>query len=324
MVDFLKISTRFPKKGVVEIYPKFIVRKSSDLMIRGRDFYAIWLEDKGFWSLDEEDAIQLIDKELDSFADQHASEFDGSSVHVLHMWDSDTKMIEKWHKYCQKNLRDNYHQLDERLIFSDQKPMKKDYASNMVTGFMRLDGQTIGAVANRGVKDTVCACGAKKAASFINLCDSFNIPVFMIANASAYGRTEKCEKMLPFMASKLIYAYANATVPKVTLVTGKAFGGAYVMMGSRALGADVVFAWPNASIGAMDAKQAAKIVAEGAAQKEAAKKFAELQNNVASAAARGYVDTVIEEADTRKYVIGAFEMLYTKKENRPLKKHGTI
>ena len=126
------------------------------------------------------------------------------------------------------------------------------------------------------------------------------------------------------MASKLIYAYANATVPKVTLVTGKAFGGAYVMMGSRALGADVVFAWPNASIGAMDAKQAAKIVAEGAAQKEAAKKFAELQNNVASAAARGYVDTVIEEADTRKYVIGAFEMLYTKKENRPLKKHGTI
>ena len=202
--------------------------------------------------------------------------------------------------------------------------MKKDYASNMVTGFMRLDGQTIGAVANRGVKDTVCACGAKKAASFINLCDSFNIPVFMIANASAYGRTEKCEKMLPFMASKLIYAYANATVPKVTLVTGKAFGGAYVMMGSRALGADVVFAWPNASIGAMDAKQAAKIVAEGADQREAAKKFAELQNNVASAAARGYVDTVIEEADTRKYVIGAFEMLYTKKENRPLKKHGTI
>jgi acetyl-CoA carboxylase carboxyltransferase component len=107
-------------------------------------------------------------------------------------------------------------------------------------------------------------------------------------------------------------------------VTGKAFGGAYVMMGSRALGADVVFAWPNASIGAMDAKQAAKIVAEGADQREAAKKFAELQNNVASAAARGYVDTVIEEADTRKYVIGAFEMLYTKKENRPLKKHGTI
>lgn len=132
MVDFLKISTRFPKKGVVEIYPKFIVRKSSDLMIRGRDFYAIWLEDKGFWSLDEEDAIQLIDKELDSFADQHASEFDGNSVHVLHMWDSDTKMIEKWHKYCQKNLRDNYHQLDERLIFSDQKPTKKDYASKQL------------------------------------------------------------------------------------------------------------------------------------------------------------------------------------------------
>ncbi len=201
---------------------------------------------------------------------------------------------------------------------------KKDHAPNMVTGFMRLDGQTIGAVANRGAKDSICAGAARKAASFINLCDSFNIPIFMIANASAYGRCEHCEKMLPFMASKMIYAYTNATVPKVTLVTGKAFGGAYIMMGSKALGADVVYAWPGASIGAMDAKQAAKIVAQGADERAAAKKFAELQNNVASAAARGYVDTVIEEADTRKYVIGAFEMLYTKKENRPLKKHGTI
>ena len=132
---------------------------------------------------------------------------------------------------------------------------------------------------------------------------------------------------MPEAAALLSSAYANATVPKVTVVTGKNYGSAYVLMGSKAVGADIVYAWPCAEIGTMDAKQAGKILAAGKDAKSmnaAAKEYAALQQNVFSAAQRGYVDTIIEEADTRKYVIGAFEMLYTKREDRPERKHGTI
>lgn len=128
MIDFLMISTRSTKRGTVEIYPKFIIKKSSDLMIRGRDFYAIWMDEKGVWSTEEQDALQLIDKELDKYAEENKDKFD-SSVKVMHMWDSDSGMIEKWHKYCQRDMRDNYHMLDEKLIFSNDKTGKRDYSS---------------------------------------------------------------------------------------------------------------------------------------------------------------------------------------------------
>jgi hypothetical protein len=122
------ISTRSTKRGVIEIYPKFIIKKSSDLMIRGGDFYAIWLEDRGLWSTDEQDALQLIDRELDRYAEENRKNFD-SSVKVLHMWDSESGMIDSWHKYCQKQMRDSFHMLDEKLIFSNTPTNKKDYAS---------------------------------------------------------------------------------------------------------------------------------------------------------------------------------------------------
>jgi energy-coupling factor transporter ATP-binding protein EcfA2 len=128
MVDFLMISTRSTKRGVIEIYPKFVIKKSSDLMIRGGDFYAIWLEDLGLWSTDEDDVIQLIDRELDKYAEKHKKEFDGN-VKVLHMWDAETGIIDSWHKYCQRQMRDSFHMLDEKLIFSNDKTKKKDYAS---------------------------------------------------------------------------------------------------------------------------------------------------------------------------------------------------
>ena len=132
MVDFLMISTRSSKRGdVIEIYPKFIIKKSSDLMIRGGDFYAIWLEELGRWSTDEQDAIRLIDKELDAFAKDFKANT-AASVRVLHMWDSETGMIDKWHKYCQKQMRDSYHTLDETLIFSNMKMKKEDYASRQL------------------------------------------------------------------------------------------------------------------------------------------------------------------------------------------------
>ena len=128
MVDFLMVSTRSGKRGTIEIYPKFMIKKSSDLMIRGGDFYAIWLEDKGLWSTEEQDAVQLIDKELDKFAEENRQKFD-SNIRVLHMWDAESGMIDSWHKYCQKQMRDSYHMLDEKLIFANTETTKKDYAS---------------------------------------------------------------------------------------------------------------------------------------------------------------------------------------------------
>lgn len=128
MIDFLMISTRSTKRGVIEIYPKFIIKKSSDLMIRGGDFYAIWLEDRGLWSTDEQDALQLIDRELDRYAEENRTHFD-ANIKVLHMWDSESGMIDSWHKYCQKQMRDSFHMLDEKLIFSNTPTNKKDYAS---------------------------------------------------------------------------------------------------------------------------------------------------------------------------------------------------
>ena len=128
MIDFMVISTRSNKRGVIEIYPKFIIKKSSDLMIRGGDFYAIWIEERGLWSTDEQDALQLIDHELDRYADENRQRFN-SDIKILHMWDAESGMIDSWHKYCQKQMRDNFHMLDDKLIFSNTETNKKDYAS---------------------------------------------------------------------------------------------------------------------------------------------------------------------------------------------------
>lgn len=128
MVDFLRISTRPSRKGIVEVYPKFIVGRSSDLMIKGNDFYAVWLEDRGLWSTDEQDVINLVDKELDKYAKDCKQRFD-ETILVRYMWDSESGIIDTWHKYCQKQMRDNYVPLDGNLIFSNQETTKKDYAS---------------------------------------------------------------------------------------------------------------------------------------------------------------------------------------------------
>ena len=128
MLDFLMISTRSGKRGIIEIYPKFIIKKSNDLMIRGGDFYAIWIDERGIWSTDEQDAVDLIDRELDQYAEENRKRFDGN-IRVLHMWDAETGMIDTWHKYCQKQMKDQFHMLDEKLIFSNTKSGKRDFAS---------------------------------------------------------------------------------------------------------------------------------------------------------------------------------------------------
>ena len=138
---------------------------------------------------------------------------------------------------------------------------------------------------------TLSARGAKKAADFVNFCDAFCIPVLTITNVTGFKATKCSERTMAKNAAALTAAFANATVPKVNVVVGKAYGSAYVVMNSKSIGAA---------------------------------EYATLQNNVTSAARRGYVDTIIEPEDTRKYVIGAFEMLYTKREDRPDRKHGTV
>lgn len=127
MIDFLFIARRTGKHGVIEIYPKLIIKHSKDLMIRGGDFYAIWLQERGLWSTDEQDALQLIDRELDNYADAHKADFD--NYRVLHMWDAESGMIDIWHRYCQRQMRDSFVMLDEKLIFSNTEVKKEDYAS---------------------------------------------------------------------------------------------------------------------------------------------------------------------------------------------------
>ena len=217
--------------------------------------------------------------------------------------------------------------------------VKAGYAKNMVTGFLRLDGVTVGAVANRSeicdeegkvaekLDAVLTAEGCEKAAEFVNFCDAFGIPVLTLTNVKGYEATLASEKAIAKAAAKLTYAFANATVPKVNVVIGKALGTAYVVMNSKAIGADITMAWPDAQIGAMDGKLAAKIMYDGQGAdviNEKAAEYEALTLNVTSAAKRGYVDQIVNAADTRKYVIGAFEMLFTKSEDRPAKKHGTV
>ena len=216
---------------------------------------------------------------------------------------------------------------------------KKEYAKDMVTGFIRLNGMTVGAVANRSkVYDAegnaaeefdkaLSVDGCKKAIDFVNFCDAFSIPVLTLTNVTGFTATIESEKNMARAVARLTYTFANATVPKVNVIVGKAYGSAYVAMNSKSIGADMVYAWPTAEIGMMDASLAAKIMyadADADTLKEKAAEYKELQSSPVSAARRGYVDAIIEPADTRKYVIGAFEMLFTKREDRPDKKHGTV
>ena len=217
--------------------------------------------------------------------------------------------------------------------------IKADYAKEMVTGFIRLNGMTIGAVANRTeivdetgkvaekFDGTLTTAGCYKAESFVTICDAYSIPVVTLTNVNGYKATLEEEKGIAIAAAKLTYAFANATVPKVNLVIGKAFGTAYITMNSKHIGADMVFALPSAQIGMMEADLAAQIMYEGDSvevQKEKAAEYASLQSSAEAAARRGYVDSIIEPDSVRKHLIYAFEMLFTKRETRPAKKHGTI
>lgn len=219
--------------------------------------------------------------------------------------------------------------------------VKKEYAKEMVTGFIRLNGMTVGAIANRlelgetAVKfdGTLTTEGCRKAEKFMVICDAYRIPVVTLTNVAGFQANHDEEKTIGQAVAGLTYAFANATVPKVNVITGKAYGSAYITMNSRHIGADLVFAFPFAEIGLMEAASAVKIIyaeelkTEADSQsflKQKAAEYDTLQSGVQSCAERGYIDSIIEPESIRKHLIYAFEMLFTKSGDWPSRKHGTV
>jgi propionyl-CoA carboxylase beta chain len=212
----------------------------------------------------------------------------------------------------------------------------KEYAENLVVGFGRLAGRSIGIVANQpsvlaGVLDVECS---KKGARFVRFCDAFNIPLLVLEDVPGFlpGTDQEWNAIIT-NGAKLLYAFSEATVPRVTVITRKAYGGAYDVMNSKHIGADMNYAWPSAEIAVMGAKGAAEIIFKKdiknaadpvAMLKEKEAEYAELFANPYNAAARGYVDEVIKPHQTREKLIKAFKMLENKVKVLPKKKHGNI
>ncbi|NLM48219.1 MAG: acyl-CoA carboxylase subunit beta [Epulopiscium sp.] len=214
--------------------------------------------------------------------------------------------------------------------------VKAKYAKNLVTGFLRLNGTTVGILANQSLENEglLDIDASKKGAEFINFCDAFNIPIVSITDAGGFKASlEEEQRGIVKYVSKLIYAFTNATVPKVNIIVRKAFGTAYIAMNSKHIGADMVFAWPSAQISVMNPEGAVNIMYAdelkaasdpAALRAEKVKEFSEMQSSPYTVASRGYIDDIIEPAATRKRVIAALEMLYSKREERPAKKHGSL
>jgi propionyl-CoA carboxylase beta chain len=229
------------------------------------------------------------------------------------------------------------HDVIEGIIDKDSLfEVHKDYAENIIVGFARLGGRSIGIVANQPMRlaGVLDVDSSKKAARFTRFCDCFNIPLLVLVDVPGFlpGTDQEWNGII-LHGAKLLYALSEATVPRVTVITRKAYGGAYDVMNSKHIGADINFAWPTAEIAVMGAKGASEIIfkneiaaAENPAlklsEKEAA--YAEKFANPFRAAQRGFIDEVILPKDTRRKLLKAFAMLETKEVDRPKRKHGNI
>ena len=207
---------------------------------------------------------------------------------------------------------------------------------NVVTGLARLDGHTVGVVGNQPkvLAGTLDIEASEKASRFVRFCDAFNVPILTFVDVPGFlpGATQEYNGIIRHGA-KLLYAFAEATVPRMTVITRKAYGGAYLVMNSKHLRADVSFAWPTAEIAVMGAEGAVNIVFRKEIEKapNPALKRAELIDEFRrkfstpyAAAERGFIDDVIEPAETRPRLIKAMRMLSTKRESVPARKHGNI
>jgi acetyl-CoA carboxylase carboxyltransferase component len=212
----------------------------------------------------------------------------------------------------------------------------EDFAPNIIVGFARLDGYTVGVVGNQpaALAGTLDIDASAKGARFVRFCDAFNIPLATFVDVPGFlpGVGQEHNGIIRHGA-KLLYAFSEATVPRVTVITRKAYGGAFLVMNSRAVGADVVFAWPTAEIAVMGAQGAVNIIHRrelrdsddpDVERKRLADEYEDLFNNPYVAAERGYVDDVIEARETRPRLIRALSMLRNKREPTPPRKHGNI
>lgn len=191
--------------------------------------------------------------------------------------------------------------------------LKAGFAKEMVTGLMKLDGVTIGVVGNREVDGEayLSAAGCEKAGDFVDLCDMYEIPVLSITNVAAFKSCKCQERRLPRALSQMTQRFVDASVPKLNLITKQAYGTPYVLMNSKALGADLVYAFDSTSVGAMEASKAAKILADNGTDAAAIEKdYASLQDSALTAAAHGHIDRIVSMADARKYIIAGFEMFF--------------
>lgn len=216
--------------------------------------------------------------------------------------------------------------------------VKSGYAREMFTGLARLGGTTVGFAANRSAAfgadggkeeeygNSLTTAGCAKAAALVRFCDAFEIPVVTLTNASGFAATQSEEKTIAASAAGLAAAFAGATVPKINVITKRAGGSAYAVMNSKALGADITIAYEGASVGILEGKYAAPVLCDGTPEEvaQAARDYDALQNSIEAAAGRGLVDQIIAPADVRKYLIGAVEVLYSKREALPSRKHASI
>lgn len=231
------------------------------------------------------------------------------------------------------NMKEVIEMLGDRDSFFEVQSL---FAQNIITGFIRLNGKSIGVIANqpRVLAGCLDINASDKAGRFIRTCDAFNIPLLNLVDVPGFlpGTNQEYGGIIRHGA-KMLYAYCEATVPKVTVILRKAYGGSYLAMCSKDLGADQVYAWPNAEIAVMGPDGAANIVFKNeikesedpaATRQEKIEEYREIVANPYTAAQRGYVDDVIVPSITRPRLISAFDMLETKRENRPSKKHGNV
>ena len=289
-----------------------------------------------FVGRDDEETLLMV-RELLSYMPSNNTE----TPPVYGCDDDVNRMIPEFNEIIPDNPNKAYDMYDIIVKLADDGKfydVMPHYAKNIITCFIRLDGSTVGVIANQPRFGAGCLDidASDKAARFIRRCDAFNIPLLTIEDVPGFlpGTGQEYGGIIRHGA-KMLYAYCEATVPKVTVILRKAYGGAYIGMCNKELGADLVFAWPTAQIAVMGASGAVNIISSVKKEiKEAddpealrAEKIAEYEekfNNPYIAAGLGYVDDVIEPATTRQRVISAFDMLSTKRETLPAKKHGNI
>lgn len=282
----------------------------------------------------EEECIEHI-KRLLSFLPQNNLEI----TPIQPVQDDINRICENLNDIIPDNPNKAYDMKDVVLTLADNNEFleyQPYYAQNIITGFMRLNGKSVGLVANQ--PKVLAGCldinASDKAARFIRTCDAFNVPLLTLMDVPGFlpGTNQEYGGIIRHGA-KMLYAFSEATVPKVTVITRKAYGGSYIAMCNRELGADMVLAWPSAEIAVMGPDGAANIIfkkeiaeAEDKSlkRKEKIEEYRKTVANPYTAAARGYVDAVIEPAQTRKRIISSFDMLTGKREMRPEKKHGNI